>query len=141
MAGRSIGGLCSTVLTFGAGLSLEELILRHAIGAKLPSTERQSGAVGVMMIPIPRGGLLRHVAGVEAASSVPGIDGVEITAKLNYPITPLPEGASYLGFIFARGTTSAEVEAALRVAHGRLEIKIDPLLPLMQSRPAATVDH
>jgi biotin carboxylase len=138
MAGRSIGGLCSTVLTFGAGLSLEELILRHAIGAELASTERQSGAVGVMMIPIPRGGLLRQVGGVEAACAVPGIDGVEITAKLNYPIVPLPEGASYLGFIFARGATPAEVEAALRVAHGRLDIKIDPLLPLMQSRPSAS---
>jgi hypothetical protein len=136
MAGRSIGGLCSTVLSFGSGLSLEELILRHAIGAELPSTERQAEAVGVMMIPIPRGGLLRRVDGVESACAVPGIDGVEITAKLNYPITPLPEGASYLGFIFARGATPANVESALRAAHARLDIKIDPLLPLLQTPSA-----
>jgi biotin carboxylase len=136
MAGRSIGGLCSTILSFGAGLSLEELILRHAIGDALVSTERQAGAVGVMMIPIPRGGLLRRVDGVAEACALPGIDGIEITAKLNYPITPLPEGASYLGFIFARGETPAAVEAALREAHARLDIGIDPLLPL-QTRPAA----
>ena len=137
IAGRSIGGLCSTILSFGAGISLEELILRHAIGEALDSTERQGGAVGVMMIPIPRGGLLRGVSGVGEACAVPGIDGVEITAKLNYPITPLPEGASYLGFIFARAETPAHVEAALRAAHGRLAINIDPMVPLLL-RAAAT---
>jgi biotin carboxylase len=130
MAGRSIGGLCSTILSFGAGLSLEELILRHAVGLPLDSTERGGGAVGVMMIPIPRGGLLRGVDGQDAALAVPGIDGIEITAKLNYPITPLPEGASYLGFIFARGDTPAVAEAALREAHARLKIRIDPLVLL-----------
>jgi hypothetical protein len=83
-----------------------------------------------MMIPIPRGGLLRGVDGQDAALAVPGIDGIEITAKLNYPFTPLPEGASYLGFIFARGDTPAVAEAALREAHARLKIRIDPLVLL-----------
>ena len=111
MAGRSIGGLCSTVLEFGTGVSLEELILRHAVGLPLPSTERAGGAAGVMMIPIPKGGMLREVSGVDEALAVPGVTGVEITAPLNQPVTPLPEGASYLGFIFARGETPARGRA------------------------------
>ena len=124
MAGRSIGGLCSTVLEFGSGMCLEELILRHATGEPISSLERESGAAGVMMIPIPSAGILKSVRGVEEARQVPSITGVEITAKLNYPLVPLPEGASYLGFIFARGATPAEVEAAIRRAHGLLRFEI-----------------
>jgi biotin carboxylase len=131
MAGRSIGGLCSTVLEFGAGLSLEEIILRHAVGMPLPSTERTGGAAGVMMIPIPKGGILREVAGVEEATAVPGVTGVEITAPLNQPVTPLPEGASYLGFIFASGESPAAVERALRAAHAELAFRIEPAITLM----------
>jgi biotin carboxylase len=131
LAGRSIGGLCSTVLEFGAGMSLEEIILRHAVGMPIPSTERNGAtAAGVMMIPIPRGGVLRAVDGQEEACAVPGITGLEITAKLNYPIIPLPEGASYLGFIFSRGETPAEVEAALREAHAKLDIRIQPMIEM-----------
>lgn len=133
LAGRSIGGLCSTILEFGAGMSLEELILRHAVGLALPESERRGDAVGVMMIPIPRGGVLREVDGQHDACEVPGITGLEISAKMNYPIVPLPEGASYLGFIFARGDSPAMVEEALRTAHGRLRIRIDPLLSLQRS--------
>jgi biotin carboxylase len=131
LAGRSIGGLCSTVLEFGAGMSLEEIILRHAVAMPIPSTERNgSTAAGVMMIPIPHGGVLRAVDGKEEACAVPGITGLEITAKLNYPIVPLPEGASYLGFIFSRGETPAEVEAALREAYAKLHIQIQPMIEM-----------
>ena len=105
IAGRSIGGLCSTILEFGAGISLEDLILCHAVRLPLPATERAGGAAGVMMIPIPKGGILRGVAGVDEARAVPGVTGIEITAPCNQPIAPLPEGASYLGFIFAKGET------------------------------------
>ena len=124
IAGRSIGGLCSTVLEFGAGMCLEELILRHAVGAEIPTFEREHNAAGVMMIPIPAAGILKAVRGVEEAAQVPLITGVEISAKLNYPLVPLPEGASYLGFIFARGETPAEVEAAIRRAHSLLRFEI-----------------
>jgi hypothetical protein len=130
IAGRSIGGLCSTVLEFGAGISLEELILRHAVGLPLPSTERAGGAAGVMMIPIPKAGMLREVSGMNEAAVVPGVTGVEITAPLNQPLTPLPEGASYLGFIFARAGTPSETEAALRNAHARLTFRIEPAITL-----------
>lgn len=133
MAGRSIGGLCSTILEFGAGVGLEEIILRHAVGMDVPSLELSGSAAGVMMIPIPRAGRLRGCSGVEDALQVPGIEGIEITAKMNYPIVPLPEGSSYLGFIFAKGNTPDEVESAIREAHGRLAFRIDPLIPLMGS--------
>jgi biotin carboxylase len=128
LAGRSIGGMCSSVLEFGAGMSLEELILRQAVGMPIESTELHQGAAGVMMIPIPKKGILRSVGGIEEALAVPGVTGVEISARLNYPIVPLPEGASYLGFIFARGEDPATVESAIRKAHSRLKIRIDPML-------------
>jgi biotin carboxylase len=130
IAGRSIGGLCSQVLRFGVDASLEELIIRQAAGLPWGDVRRRDKAAGVMMIPIPEAGLLREVAGVEEATTVPLIESIEITARLNYPLTPLPEGDSYLGFIFARGETPDEVEAALRQAHSRLRFTIDALLPV-----------
>ena len=132
IAGRSIGGLCSRVLQFGIDTCLEELVLRHAVGMEIDSLERERRAAGVMMIPIPGAGILRGVDGVEAARALPGIEGVEITAKLNYPLVPLPEGESYLGFIFARGDEPAAVEAALREAHQKLEFEIQEQLPVVQ---------
>jgi biotin carboxylase len=130
IAGRSIGGLCSTILEFGTGYALEELILMQATGTHVRGMERNAGAVGVMMIPIPCGGILRSVSGVEDANAVPGITGIDITARLNHSIVPLPEGSSYLGFIFARGDTPAEVEQALRDAYAHLEFKITPEIRL-----------
>lgn len=126
VAGRSIGGLCSQILRFGVDASLEELILRQACGLPLETTSRAGRAVGVMMIPIPAKGILQRVAGVEAAASIAGVTGVEITARTGYPITPLPEGESYLGFIFAQGESPAQVEASLRDAHETLTFTIVP---------------
>ena len=131
MAGRSIGGLCSTVLEFGSGMCLEELILRHAIGEEVVALERDAHAAGVMMIPIPGAGMLKGVHGVEEAQAVPLITGVEITAKLHHTLVPLPEGASYLGFIFARGATPAEVEEAIRRAHACLRFDIRREIPMV----------
>src|SRR5947209_8179656 len=118
IAGRSIGGLCSTVLEFGSGMCLEELILRHATGEEITTVERENSAAGVMMIPIPSAGILKGVHGVEEGRQVPLITGIEITAKLNYTLVPLPEGASYLGFIFARGKTPEDAEEAIRQPYG-----------------------
>jgi biotin carboxylase len=128
LAARSIGGLCSRALRFGTGLSLEELILRHALDLD-QDLEREARAAGVMMIPIPRGGILREVHGMASARLVAGIEEVTITARLDNRIVPLPEGASYLGFIFARGDTPDEVEAALRRAHSELGFVIEPESP------------
>jgi biotin carboxylase len=125
VAARSIGGLCSRALTFGAGVSLEELILRHALGLPLDDLERERGASGVMMLPIPRSGVLRGVAGREEARAVPGVAGLEITIPPGREVKTLPEGDRYLGFVFARGSTPADVEASLREASGRLAVRID----------------
>lgn len=131
IAGRSIGGLCSNTLRFDMGMTLEELIVRQTCGLPLPDLTRTGAASGVMMIPIPEAGLLKRVDGVEDALTVPGVDDVEITARLNYPIVPLPEGDSYLGFIFASGDSPAAVEESLRTAHSRLGFHIVPELSLM----------
>ncbi len=130
VAGRSIGGMCSQTLQFGTEASLEELILRQACGLPIESLSRSSNAGGVMMIPIPGEGLLQRVDGIDAAQAVPGIEEIEITARINYPIVPLPEGESYLGFIFARGERPEEVEAALRAAHTCLHFEIKPVITL-----------
>jgi biotin carboxylase len=125
VAARSIGGLCARTLRFGAGVPLEELIIRHAARLPLPSLERERAAAGVMMLPIPRAGTLREVRGQEAARAVPGIEGLTITIPVGSPVVPLPEGDRYLGFMFARADEPAEVEAALREAHRGLELVIE----------------
>ena len=126
VAARTIGGLCSRTLRFGAGLSLEELVIRHALGIDLDSLERERRPAGVMMIPIPRGGVLRAVRGREEAVAVPGIEDVTISAHVGQELVPLPEGSRYLGFILARAESPEAVEAALRAAHGHLGFDVDP---------------
>ena len=125
LAARSIGGLCSRALRFGAGISLEEVILRHALGLPLGDHAREQGASGVMMLPIRRAGILREVRGLDAARAVPGVSDVRITIAPGRPVVPLPEGDRYLGFAFARAETPAEVEAALRAADAALDVALD----------------
>jgi biotin carboxylase len=124
IAARSIGGLCSRALRFGTGMTLEEIILRHALGLPIASLERDRRAAGVMMIPIPHGGILEGVEGLDEARAVPGIEDVTISMHQGQEVVPLPEGWRYLGFIFARADTPAEAEAALREAHRRLRFTI-----------------
>jgi biotin carboxylase len=125
VAARSIGGLCSRTLRFGAGVALEELILRHALGLPIDDLRRERDAAGVMMLPIPRAGVLRRVNGVDRARALPGIAGLEITIAPGRPVRPLPEGDRYLGFLFARAPTPDAVERALRNAHAALEVIIE----------------
>jgi biotin carboxylase len=129
LAARPIGGRCSAVLKFGEGgsgkgVTLEEIILRHALGMPIPSLQRERQAAGVMMIPIPGAGTLQEVRGVAEAKAVPLIEDVQITAHPGERLVPFPEGSRYPGFIFARGETPAVVEAALRDAHRRLEFVV-----------------
>lgn len=112
-------------------MSHEELLIRHACGLPLPSLAREQAAAGTMMLPIPRAGFLKHVTGLDAALSVPGIEDVVITAKPHEKLRLFPEGASYPGFIFARGDTPQAVEHALREAHRRLHLVITPGLEVL----------
>ena len=151
IAGRSIGGLCSRVLEYGLGVSLEELILRHALGQDVDGVDRNAqgrsgadrgtdgldrqveagknpGAAGVMMLPVPEGGLFQGYDGVEEAKKTPGVEDVVVTAKEGDMLTPLPEGAGYPGFIFAKGDEPGQVEQVLRKAHGRLQMRVKTVL-------------
>ncbi|HEV8532945.1 MAG TPA: ATP-grasp domain-containing protein [Methylomirabilota bacterium] len=124
LAARSIGGLCARTLRFGTGMTLEEIILRHALGWPIASLERERPAAGVMMIPIPRGGILRGVDGLDQARAVPGIEDITISMHAGQRIVPLPEGSEYLGFIFSRAASPNEAEASLRRAHELLRFQI-----------------
>jgi len=130
VAARTIGGLCARALRFGAGLSLEEVVVAHATRMPLASPARESPASGVMMLPIPSRGILHEVAGIEQARAVPGVEDVVITAPVGREVVPLPEGDAYLGFAFARAATPAAVEASLREAHRRLRLDIRAPLPV-----------
>jgi len=124
IAARSIGGLCSRTLSFGTGMSLEEIILRHALGLPIASLERDRRAAGVMMIPIPRGGILEAVHGLDEVRALPSIEDVTISMHMGQDVIPLPEGSRYLGFIFARAKDPESVENALRQAHAQLSFEI-----------------
>jgi biotin carboxylase len=132
VAARPIGGLCARALRFDGPdgrVSLEELLLRHAAGVPVHAYTREPAASGVMMMPIPAPGVFRRIDGVEEARRVPHIEDLRVTAKPDQQLVPLPEGASYLGFIFARGRAPDDVEGALRTAHARLHVVVDRLLP------------
>jgi hypothetical protein len=126
VAARPIGGLCARVLP-----GLEELILRHAAGENVSGSALLKEPAGVMMIPIPREGVYVDVQGLEQARMVSGIDDLVITAKQGQKLVPLPEGSSYLGFIFAGGPTPEAVEQALRSAHRELRFEISMALPVV----------
>jgi biotin carboxylase len=124
LAARSIGGLCARALRFGAGVSLEEVIIRHALGIGLSGLTREPQASGVMMLPIRAAGVLDHVSGQQRALAVEGVVGLDISIASGRSVVPLPEGDRYLGFIFARGTTPQFVEAALRRAEACLDVRL-----------------
>ena len=132
IAGRTIGGLCSNILSFGSGRSLEELVLLQTSGSNIDKFTIDDRSKGVMMIPIPKSGILRKINGIKQAESIDGIDKIEITAKLNYPIYPLPEGDGYLGFIFAYCQSPYEVVEALRTSHALLQFHIESEILLEQ---------
>jgi predicted ATP-grasp superfamily ATP-dependent carboligase len=133
---RPIGGLCARALRFGPERAgLEELLVRHALGLPGGEWEREAEASGVMMIPVPRSGIYEGVEGLEEARATARVTEIEITARERDPVLAWPEGSSYLGFIFARGEEPAEVEAALREAHGKLRFVFSSELPV--EHPAA----
>ncbi len=124
IAARPIGGLCARALRFEGGLTLEELVILHAIGDMPKSIGQSRAASGVMMIPVPGAGIYESVAGIPEARNIDGIEDIVITAKTGQKLVPLPEGASYVGFIFAAGASPAAVENSLRLAHARLRFEI-----------------
>lgn len=126
VAARSIGGLCSRTLRFSTGWSLEEIILRHALGRRSTPPQREDCAVGVLMLPIPQAGILAEIQGLEEARAVAGIEDIELTLRTGQEVVPLPEGDRYLGFAFARGERPDEVEHALAQVRSLLQFRITP---------------
>ena len=129
VAARSIGGLCGRMLQHALGMSLEEVLLRHALSEPAPIAAAR-GASAVMMIPIPKRGIYQGVAGLNAALAVAHVQSVLITAEPGALLLPVPEGASYLGFIFAQAEEAATAEAALRQAHRSLDFEIQTEVPV-----------
>jgi len=136
VAARTIGGECARLLRAATGHGLEELVIAHASGQPL-AYERPVDAAGVLMIPIPRAGILRRIEGISAARAVPYLEDISIAIREGYELVPLPEGASYLGFMFARAPTPAQAEAALRAAFAELDIVVAPLLRMQDGRAGA----
>ena len=135
VAARTIGGLCGRLLRFGTGYSLEELVLAHAMDKPLLLSS-DGGAAGVMMIPIPKAGMLKRVEGLLDAQRIPFVDDINIQVREGHELIPLPEGSSYLGFIFARAPTAQQAEQALRNAHACLNFVISPIWKLNQGSSA-----
>jgi len=133
VAARTIGGECARLLDFGTGHSLEALVISHAIARPL-RYDPQPGGAGVLMLPITRAGILRRIEGITAARAVPWIEDILISRRDGYELVPLPEGNSYLGFMFARAPTAEEAEAALRTAYARLNVVTAPLLRIEDRR-------
>lgn len=129
VAPRAIGGLCAKALAFEGGATLEEVIVRHALGEDISDMHRRTGAAGVMMIPVPRAGVYHSVSGVSDAEAI--VEEVIITAKEGQRVLPLPEGNTYLGFLFAYGKTALSVEERLRRAHSVLRFEITEMLPVV----------
>ena len=130
IAARTIGGECSQVFSLDGGIELEQMVINLAMGRdfKVPVLET---ARGVMMIPIPKKGLLRRVEGVFAASQVLGIEKVDIIIREGNYLVPLPEGNSYLGYLFAQADTSQAVVAALQEAFSHLRVVTAPTFSLV----------
>lgn len=127
IATRSIGGDCARSLEYIHGHSLESMIIANALALSLAPKGQTSAAAGVMMIPTTKPGVLRRVEGIMAAQQVPGVEAVELAVREGHELQVLPQASSYLGFIFARGDTSDEVEQALRQAHAHLNIVVAPM--------------
>jgi biotin carboxylase len=121
-ASRSIGGMCSKILEFQGGMSLEELILRSSLGRNIEKSNLSDTAKGVMMMPIKNSGKLKEMRGVEEAISVDGITDLQITIKPGEMLDPLPKGDRYLGFLFAEGKNQEMVIKDLKNAWSKIEV-------------------
>ncbi|WP_455201231.1 ATP-grasp domain-containing protein [Kaarinaea lacus] len=126
VAARTIGGECARLLEYASGYSLESLVIKYAMGDVI-DIESFDNAAGVLMIPTPRSGILRRIEGILDAQKVPHINAIHIAIREGHELVSLPEGASYLGFIFASAESPEQVETALRAAYRQLNVVVDPL--------------
>ncbi|OIO06615.1 MAG: hypothetical protein AUJ52_11900 [Elusimicrobia bacterium CG1_02_63_36] len=122
LAARTIGGRCSGALRFGADASLEELVLRNALGLDDALLPREDSASGVCMINPDRPGIVERVDGLAEALAVEGIAEAVFPTRGSRALEPLPEGGQYAGFLFAKADTPEAVETALKTARGKITV-------------------
>ncbi len=122
-------------------MPLEELLVRHALGMPGTGVERERDSVRrdddsrASRREFSSGG-----RGGRRRARCRALTETEITARIQDRVTAWPEGSSYLGFIFARGSTPEDAEAALREAHGKLRFVIRPELPVEHPLSSAHSD-
>ncbi len=126
VAARTIGGDCGQSLKPSTKYSLEELVISYAIGEPI-KPEPQQRSAGVLMIPVPKAGILKRVEGLTEARKVANITALTIDIPIGNEVHCLPESSSYLGFIFADADSPEEAEKALRQAHQHLTFVINPV--------------
>jgi len=131
LAARTIGGQCGQLIEFSMRQKLEELVIQGMSG-HLPVLPEKSEAAGVLMIPITGSGLLKRVEGLTEAMQVEFIKDVEIHIREGYELVPLPEGSSYLGFIFAQAPSYKETYDALKASYQKLQFITQPIWKLDQ---------
>lgn len=125
LAARTIGGQCGRLIEFSLQQSLEELVIRGMCGLSFAAGTR-ADAAGVLMIPITDSGILQRVEGLTEAMRTEFVEDIEIHINPGYELVPLPEGASYLGFIFAQAPDFELTYAALKRAYGKLKFVTRP---------------
>lgn len=127
LAPRTIGGRCARALRFEGGQHLEDLVVQHVLGLGSTRAERRGGPVGIWMVPTPSDGVFRGFEGLEEVRRLPGVDAVEITTAPGSVVFSPPRTQSYLGFVFVRGISRANVLERLAAARGVLRPMIEPL--------------
>jgi len=131
LAARTIGGQCGQLVEFSLQHKLEQLVIQGMCG-RLPELSGRVEAAGVLMIPITSSGLLKRVEGLTDAMQVKYIKDIEIHIREGYELAPLPEGSSYLGFIFAQAPSYKETYGALKSAYQKLRFITQPKWKLDQ---------
>lgn len=129
VAARTIGGECARLVELATAQRLETLVIAQALGRDI-SRQDFNGGAGVLMIPIPEAGVLRRVEGTLDAQAVKGIEELVISVREGHELVPVPDGSSYLGFIYAVADDAQQAEQALRTAHAKLKIVTAPLFRL-----------
>ena len=131
LAARTIGGQCGQLIEFSLQQKLEEIVIQGMCGIK-PELPNNPQAAGVMMIPVTNSGILKRVEGLTNALEIPYIEDIEIHIREGYELIPLPEGSSYLGFIFAKAPKYHEVYQSLKSAYECLRFVTQPVWQINQ---------
>ena len=132
LAARTIGGQCGQLIEFSSQQKLEQLVIQGMCGL-VPQTDKAGESAGVLMIPITEAGILKRVEGLTAALQTEFVRDIEIHINPGYELIPLPEGASYLGFIFAQAPEFEQTYAALKSAYAKLRFVTQPKWELESS--------